>query len=90
MDKNTVDKLRNLIDATIYAATKNDAKIPIRQLEFMASNIKGKIHPYAFGKLREAINYAMEASGRVENKEHWISNVNTSWYVFENDVVDEE
>ncbi|MFV2044836.1 MAG: hypothetical protein ACC700_16570, partial [Anaerolineales bacterium] len=85
-----IEKLRELVDAVIYAPTKKDAKDPIRRLEFMASHIKGDIDGCLSGKLSEVVSYAKEASGQVRNKEHWISNVKQSWYVFENGVKDDQ
>jgi hypothetical protein len=48
--------------------------------------LNGIIDPYLSGKLGEVISYAKEASGRARNKQHWISCVEQSWYVFENGV----
>jgi hypothetical protein len=75
--------LRRLIDNVIYAPTKKEAKPSIKRLEFIASNIKGTIGPYLSGKLSEAIDYADQASGQTQNKEHWISCAEQSWHVFE-------
>ena len=90
MDKNTLEKLRELVDAVMYAPTKKDAKDLIRRLEFMASHMKSDLDGYLSGKLSEVVSYAKEASGQVRNKEHWISNVEQSWYVFENGVKDNQ
>ncbi len=88
MDQNSLEKLRELVDAVMYAPTKKDAKSLIRRLEFMTSSIKSDLDGYYSGKLSEVINYAKEASGQVRNKGHWISNIEQSWYVFENGVKD--
>jgi len=90
MDKNTLEKLRELVDAVMYAPTKKDAKNLIRRLEFMASYMKSDLDGYLSGKLSEIVSYAKEASGQVRNKEHWISNIERSWYVFENGVKDKQ
>lgn len=90
MDKNTLEKLRELVDAVMYAPTKKDAKDLIRRLEFMASHMMSDLDGYLSGKLGEVVSYAKEASGQVRNKEHWISNVKRSWYVFENGVKDNQ
>jgi hypothetical protein len=84
MDDSTLNELRQLVDEVMYAPTKKEAQLPIRRLEFKASGLKGAIDPYLSGKLGEVIVYAKEASGRVNNKQHWISCVNQCWYVFEN------
>ena len=84
MDDNTLKELRKLVDEVVYASTKKDAQSPLRRLEFEASMLRGVTDPYLSGKLGEVINYAKEASGRVKNKQHWISCVEQSWYVFEN------
>lgn len=83
MDKDTLDKLRRLVDEAIYAPTKNDAKDPIKRLELMAAGLRKDLNGYLDGKLDEIIGYAKEASGQARNKEHWISMVNQSWAVFE-------
>lgn len=86
MDDNILTELRQLVDEVIYAPTKTEAQIPLRRLEFMASRLKGTIEPYFSGKLGEVIAYAKQASGRVNDKEHWKSCVDQCWYVFENGV----
>ena len=52
----------------------------------MSSHLGNEIDDYHLGKLSEAIGFAQEASGRVQNKEHWIQSMNMSWYVFENGI----
>lgn len=86
VDKNRLDELRQLVEQVMYAPTKQEAQHSIRRLEFMASSIKGEVDRYFSGKLGEVISYAKEASGRVKNKDHWISCVEQCWYVFENGV----
>lgn len=86
MDDKTLNELRQLVDKIMYAPTKKDAQHPLRRLEFVASGLKGTIDPYLSGKLSEVIAYAKEASGRVNNKAHWMSCVEQCWYVFENGV----
>lgn len=86
MDKNTLNELRQLVNEVMYASTKKDAQHPLKLLESKASGLKGVIDPYFSGKLGEVISYAKEASGRVNNKEHWISCAENCWYVFENGV----
>ncbi len=86
MDDGKLIELRQLVDEVMYAATKKDAARPLRRLEFVAAEIKGMIDNYLSGELGEVITYAKEASGKVKNKEHWISCVEQSWYVFENGV----
>jgi len=86
MDNNTLNKLRQLVDEVMYAPTKKDAQHPLRRLEFMASGLNGTIDPYFSGKLSEVIAYSKEASGRVKNKQHWMTCVEQCWYVFENGV----
>ncbi len=86
MNNETISQLKGLIDEVIYAPTKKDAQHQLRRLEFMASGLRGRIDPYLSGKLSEVIAYAKEASGRVNNKSHWISCVDQCWYVFESGV----
>jgi hypothetical protein len=86
MEEGKIRELRQLVDEVIYSPTKKDAQLPAKRLEFMASNLKGDIDSYLSGKLREVVSYAKEASGQAINKDHWISQVERSWYVFENGV----
>ena len=86
MDTNKLSELRQLVDEVMYASTKKEAELPLRRLEFIASGLKGSIDPYFSGKLGEVIVFAKEASGRVSNKQHWISCAEQCWYTFENGV----
>ena len=86
MDKNKLKKLRDLVDTVMYSATKKDAKKPIERLEFMSMNIMRDLDSYLSEKLGEVVSYAKEASGQVENKGHWISCAENSWYIFESRV----
>ena len=82
MDVGTLDELRLLVDEVMYAPTKKEAENPLMRLEFIVSGLAGTIDPYLLGKLGEVIAYAKEASGRVNNKQHWISLVESGWYTF--------
>ena len=86
MEESELNKLKDQIDNLVYAGTKKDAKPLHNRLTFKASNLAGEIDPYYLGKLREAINFAMEASGRVRDKEHWRSCMEKSWYTFKGGV----
>jgi len=86
LDARELSELRQLVDEVIYAPTKKEAQPPLRRLEFIAAGLKGSIDPYFSGKLGEVIAYAKEASGRVSNKQHWISCAESCWYTFENGV----
>lgn len=86
MEETKLRELKELIDQVVYAPNKKEAQSSIRRLEFIASQMKGAIDGYLAGKLSEVVSYAKEASGNVKNKDHWISNVEQSWYVFENGV----
>ena len=90
MNSDALNKIRDLVNEVMYSSTNKDAQGAIRRLEFMASGLRGDLDGYSFGKLSEVIGYAKEASGQVKNKEHWVSNVEQSWYVFENCAVTEE
>jgi hypothetical protein len=83
MKEKELETLKEMVNLVVYAPTKNDAQIPIRNLENMASNFKDDLDGYLSGKLNQVISYAIEASGRVKDKEHWIFQVEQSWYVFE-------
>jgi len=86
MDSEKLIEFRKLIDEVMNSYTKKDAANPLRKLEFMAAQIKPRLNGYTAGKLSEAVGYAKEASGQVNNKEHLISNMERSWYVFESDI----
>jgi hypothetical protein len=89
MDDQTLKDLRKAVEELVYSSTKSTAKAPASHLEYLVSNVSGNLEPYFFEKLREVVIYAKEASGQVKNKEHWINNVNQSWYIFENGVRDD-
>ena len=84
MSEVDLKELRSLADRVIYASTKKDAAIPLKQFQFQADQLRGEIDPYLFGKLQQAVGYANEASGNVKNKQHWINSFEQQWYVFEN------
>jgi len=86
MDKSDIRKLKNSIDSLVYASTKADAKPIYNKLNFEASRVSSDIDDYTLGKLNEAINYAMSASGQVNDKAHWEACMERSWYVFESNV----
>ena len=79
-------ELRSLIDRIIYAPTKSAARRDVQRLEFLRCSYKERVNGYLSGKLAEAIGYAKEASGAVKDKEHWISCMEGSWYVFESGI----
>jgi len=83
MDKKTLEEIRNLVDRVVYSRNKADAKQHVKRLEFEAAHAKSHLDPYLAGKLSEVVSYAKEASGQVTNKEHWISCMESSWYVLE-------
>ena len=87
MDESEVIELKDLINELVHARTKKDAKSLHNRLNCKASNLAGKIDPYYLGKLSEAINFAMDASGQVSDKEHWRSCMERSWYVFKGGIV---
>jgi len=78
-----LDELRQLVDDVMHASTKKEAQHPLRRLKFLAARLKVNMDPYYAGKLGEVISFAEEASGRVSNKQHWISCADQSWYTFE-------
>lgn len=86
MDASKLSELRQLVDEVMYASTKKEAQHPLRRLEFLAAGLKGNMDPYFAGKLGEVIVFAKEASGRVSNKQHWISCADQCWYTFENGI----
>lgn len=89
ISKEEAKSLRDLLDRVIYAPTKKDAKPLVDQLKFRASRLSADMDPYFVGKLREAINHAYEASGRVSHKDRQEMFCDQSWHVFER-VLDDE
>ena len=87
MDREKLKEIRELVDNVIYSRTKKDAQAHIRRLKFVSSNAKAELDAYIAGKLGEVVSYAEQASGQVKYKEHWISNMERSWYVFEMDIL---
>lgn len=85
MNMEQLKDIRNLIELVIHARTKADAKPYVNRLDFAVSHAK-LLDPYFARKLSEAATYAKEASGQVTNKEHWISCMESSWYVFESHI----
>lgn len=86
MDLTQIEEIRKLIELVIHSKTKADAKPHANRLDFAVTRAKSTLNPYFAGKLREAATYANEASGQVKNKEHWISCMQSSWYVFESHI----
>jgi hypothetical protein len=86
MDMKELEDIRELIELVIFASTKAEAKPHIQRLNFAIANVKPKLDSYLAGKLSEAAGYAAEASGQARNKEHWISCMEQSWYVFKSHV----
>lgn len=86
IEESKIKELKKLLDEATYVPTKSDARPIIQRLQLMSSHLGNEIDDYHLGKLSEAIGFAQEASGRVQNKEHWIQSMNMSWYVFENGI----
>ena len=86
MNMEQLKDIRKLIELVIHARIKADAKPHVNRLDFAVLHVKPTLDPYFAGKLREAATYAKEASGQVRNKEHWISCMERSWYVFESHI----
>jgi len=84
IDKTTLSEIRSKLDEVSSASTKADATQAIKHLDHIASQLKGQLDSYLSGKLSEVISYAKEASGQAKDKQLWISNMESSWYVFEN------
>jgi hypothetical protein len=73
MEASELSELRELLSEVMYAPSKQEAKRPLRRLEFEASRVLRRLDRYLSEKIFEAIGYAAEASGRVDNKQHWIA-----------------
>lgn len=79
MNNKDLEEFRELIDEVIYASTKSEAKLPIKKLKFFVNQLNGKVDNYLHGVMEKIVNHAVEASGQVKNKDHWISNVEDNW-----------
>lgn len=84
--KNELDELEELLYALVNANTKSVGKEIRKKLEFKASSYYERLDPYVRGKLKEAINYAGEASGQDREKAHWELQSQQSWYVFRSNI----
>ncbi len=83
MDEKKIQEFRMLVDDVIDSPTKKDAQISLDRLKLLASSVESSIDSDLYGKLREVINSAQKASGQAQNKNHWITRLNNSWYIFE-------
>ncbi len=88
MQREELKSLNQLLEDAMYSSTKKEAQVYLNRLEFSANNLRSKVEPYAYNKLKEAINYAKQASGQASEKEHWVSSAQQSWFVFESEVSD--
>lgn len=79
MNIKQLEEFRVLIDDVVYATSKNEAKLPIKKLEFFVTHLKGVVDPYFHGVMKTIVNHAKEASGQPRNKEHWLTNVEDNW-----------
>lgn len=75
MENKILEEFQTLVDDVVNAPTKKDAKFPIRKLEFFVSQLNGKLDNYLHGVMKIIVNHAKEASGQVNNKDHWLTNV---------------
>ncbi len=89
MNDSTLKELRQLVDEVVNAPTKQDAKSPLKHLEYKVSTLSEvikAINPSMFVKLGEVIISAKNASGKVKDKELLKSFVANDWYAFESGV----
>ena len=84
MKESELNDIKNLFEQVMYAQTKKDAIPLLNKLKFLVGNVKHTLSEYASYKLEEAISFATTASGQVKEKEHWISQAQQCWYIFEN------
>ncbi|BFM05343.1 hypothetical protein [Halioxenophilus aromaticivorans] len=86
MKSNELNEIKSLIEEVASSLNKTQAKAPLTKLRVRIGSLRGKIDPYLLGKLTEAMNYSSEAAGRSGSKQHWLSQANESWLVFENGI----
>jgi hypothetical protein len=83
MNDSELIKLWKNIEKIMYIATQGEAKQLIAQLKFDVNILKSKINnPDAFKKLKSVVSSAESASGRVKDKENWISYTEEDWETF--------
>ena len=90
MEESDLNELKENINSLVNASTKNEAKPLYRKLIFKLSTLEAEVGSYLLGKLKQAINYANEASGQVKDKEHWRLCMEKSWYTFNNGALSKE
>lgn len=86
MSVELLNEIKDLAAAITAAPTKSETQKDVRRLEFIHTQLKGEINGYVSGKLGKVVIDAKEASGQVSNKDHRISNMKESLYVFEREI----
>tara|TARA_R110002012_G_scaffold145386_1_gene303673 strand:+ start:296 stop:586 length:291 start_codon:yes stop_codon:yes gene_type:complete len=85
-DDEQISEVWELLDNTINARVKRDAKPFLQRLRFISCSLSGRVDPYSIEKLNMAISSAEQASGQVSNKEHWAQNAYQGWHLFKYNV----
>ena len=71
-------KIESLTNRIMWADTKKEAAKPLGELKFLASKLDVKAN--IGNMVSELIGCANAASGRVQQKDHWISHPKTALY----------
>ncbi|WP_341210204.1 hypothetical protein [Alteromonas stellipolaris] len=86
MENIKLHELRELLEHVAFASTKKEARSHLNKLKFRETNLKCMLNGYTLGHLSKAINCADQASGNVRDKEKFISDMESYWINFENEV----
>jgi len=73
MHDSKLTEIQELIDEAICASSKKEALPFLTRLKSLSLGMKDIIDSYHFVKLNEVIAYTEQASGKVKEKEHWVS-----------------
>ena len=71
-------EIESLTNRIIWSDTKKDAANPLRRLKFLANTLD--VQRNISYMITELIGCAESASGRVQQKDHWISHTKTALY----------
>lgn len=75
------EEIKMLAYKVVSANNKKSAEPFVNRLDFMQRTLD--IEPYKRNVLAELVSYVSAASGRVRDKEHWMSAVNQSLFKLE-------
>ena len=83
LSREEFDKIKDLLEEVAYAPTMADGKNSSKKLNFYIGSIGRHIASYPRGVIGEAAEYASTASGKVQDKAHWLDAMEEKLYVLE-------